>query len=192
MSRVHTDANVFDYFRAQVREARNQADVDLTEHTELYLAQLLADRTRRPDDGDDQPVTLAELHLQATQGTPAEQASRYRALGDRALYDLGYWPEVVERRVVGPSYYAEMGSAAYARTDLVFKRFFADAFGPLFRELAERFRACVGVLERVRASADGEDELTRLYNEWVESGSETLADRLRMRGLVVPRRRVDA
>ena len=41
-------------------------------------------------------------------------------------------------------------------------------------------------------SADGEDELTRLYNEWVESGSETLADRLRMRGLVVPRRRVDA
>lgn len=190
MGRVQTDANVFDYFRAQVREARNQADIGLTEQTELYLAQLLAERTRRPE--GEGPVTLAELHLHATQGTPAEQASRYRALGDRALYDLGYWPEVVERRIVGPEYYAEMGSAAYARTDLVFKRFFADAFGPLFRELAEQFRACVAVLERVRAAASGEDELTRLYNEWAESGSEALAERLRMRGLVVPRRRAEA
>ena len=145
-SRVTANENLFDYFQARVEEAPVRR---LSEDTRLYLVTLLTDRARadRPSPPEQ---TLAELHLRGAHAPPAEQIRAYRELGDRALYLLGYFAESLERRPVGPGYYAEMGAAAYYRVDVGFKRWFADAFGPLFRELAVRFDECVQVLEAVR------------------------------------------
>jgi hypothetical protein len=148
-----TAENLFDYFHGRVEEARAGAAVRISDDTSLYLATLLTDRARtdRPAPAEQ---TLAELHLRAANAAPAEQARTYRELGDRALYLLGYFAESLERRSVGPRYYAEMGSAAYGRADQVFKRWFSDAFGPVFRELAGRFGACVALIEEVREASE--------------------------------------
>lgn len=181
---VMLEQNLFEYFRVRIDDARRAYNANITDEGALYLAQLLADRARA--DNDD--TTLAELHAHACQSAPAEQASTWRKLGDRALYDLGYFPEKIEGRAVSRTYYEDMGSAAYARVDDVLKRWFADAFGPLFRELAAGFKGCVDLLDAVRDSHAGRDDLTEMYEEWLETGCDKLATKLRRRGLILPKR----
>jgi len=183
----HTD-NLFDWFQRRVRDARAQTGVDLSEDSTLYLIQLLSERARADDDDDDD-ATLVDLHARAVHAPPAEQLRSYRELGDRALYMVGYFPESVERRSVSASYYVDMGSAAYHRTDQVFKRWFANAFGEVFSELAHRFRGAVEVMREVRRSCEDEpDAIMRLYMRWMESGDPDAAESLRAHGLVLPPR----
>lgn len=185
---VVTHSNLFDYFHARVEDARAAETVHVSDDTSLYLATLLAERART-----DRPAppeqTLAELHARAAIAPPAEQARTYRELGDRALYLLGYFAESLRRRTVGPSYYAEMGAAAYYRVDLVFKKWYANAFGPVFAELADHFDECVHLLEVVRThhEADRPDDVLWLYQRWLQTGSEAIAERLRAMGVVVVR-----
>ncbi len=182
--------NLFDWFQARVRDARATTGVDLSEDSTLYLVQLLAERARADLDAPRDP-TLVDLHVRAVNAPPAEQLRSYRELGDRALYLVSYFPENVERRSVSTRYYMEMGSAAYARTDQVFKRWFANAFGEVFAELAHRFRSAVEVLSEVRRSCEDEpDAIMRLYMRWLESGDPGAAESLRAHGLVLPPRPV--
>ena len=178
--------NLFDYFNRHVTEAHEDLDLGLSSDTQLYLAQLMADHARA-----DRPAlpqrTLAELHGRAANAPPAEHVRTYRELGDRSLYVLGTFRESLDGRVVGESYYAEMGAAAYWRVDGALKRWFADAFGPVFRELALCFAGCVQVLDLVRDRHDEShpDVLFRLYREWRETGSESARARLRAHGVLV-------
>lgn len=183
--------SLFDYFHERVEEAKKANAVGLSEDTTLYIASLLTERARsdRPSPPEE---TLAELHASAAHAPPSAQARRYRELGDRALYLVGYFKESVSRRPVGVSYYADMGSAAYHRVDVVFKHWFRDAFGPVFSELADRFCSCVEILEHIRSYQDEQpDALSRLYDEWLRTGSEEHASRLRELGLLVPRTRLE-
>ena len=178
--------NLFDYFHAKVQDAHADAPVDLAEDTLLYLARLLTeqartDRPRLPED------TLAELFGRASNAPPSEQIAAYRELGDRSLYLLGCFSESLEGRIVGPSYYRDMGAAAYWRVDRVVERWFRSAFGPVFRELAVCFPGCVELLDLVRSRHDEEhpDALMRLFTKWRETGSPELARRLRGLGIQV-------
>jgi hypothetical protein len=190
-SRVVSAPNLFDYFHQRVEDARSGKPVRISNDTSLYLATLLTERARA-----DRPApteqTLAELHLRAANAPPVEQARAYRELGDRALYLLGYFAESLSRRTVGPAYYAEMGQAAYLRTDAVFKKWFSDAFGPVFRELSMQFEGCVSLIEDVRESHEKEfpDDPIWLYERWLQTGSEAYARRLREKGiLLMPNRK---
>lgn len=179
--------NLFDYFQERVTQARKHRPLDLSDETSLYLASLLTERARtdRPAPPE---ATLAELHAAAAQSPPASQIRCYRELGDRALYLVGYFREHVAHRAVGVSYYQDMGAAAYHRVDVAFKAFFSDAFGPVFRELADKFRGCVEVLAHVRTAEQSEpDLLARLLDEWQRTGSEQSAAQLRRLGVLIPK-----
>ncbi|MEO0600508.1 MAG: hypothetical protein AAF211_03675 [Myxococcota bacterium] len=182
---IESNSSLFDYFHGRVRDARDGLGIEVSEDTGLYLTTLLVDRARadakRPPE-----TTLAELHARAVQAPPAEQARTYRELGDRSLYLLGYFEESLSRKVVSTRYYCEMGAAAYARVDEVFKLWFANAFDQVFEELSVGFEDCVRVIKQVRTAVDEEpDVLMRLYRQWVETGSEDAKQRLRARGIVV-------
>jgi len=182
-----TSTSLFDYFHEHVGDARAVLRSDISDDTALYLAKLLADRGHQAGEPSE-IITLAELHAKAAHAPPAEQARTYRELGDTALYSLGYFEESLERRVVGPDYYRDMGAAAYYRVDQVFKRWFADAFGPVFTELSARFEDCVLVITRVRDVnlSLSSVEVLALYERWHRTGSEALAARLRAAGMVLP------
>jgi len=185
-SRVDRSSNLFDWFHERVGQAQAATGHGLSPDGTLYLVQLLAERARSDREAPEAD-TLVELHARALDAPPAEQARTYRELGDRALYTVGYFPESTERRSVGTRYYADMGAAAYARTDQVFKRWFANAFGEIFAELAEQFQAAASVLAEVRRASDAEpDFVSRMYERWLQTGDEAIGERLRAIGLVLP------
>ncbi|MCO4744073.1 MAG: hypothetical protein KC912_04745 [Proteobacteria bacterium] len=181
--------NLFDHFRECVDNVVDREGIELADDTQLYLASMLAERARadRPTAPE---TTLAELHGRAALARPGEQAAAYRELGDRALYLLGYFRESLTRRIVGPRYYASMGAAAYHRTDLVLKAWFADAFGPVFAQLSVQFDECVHIVTAVRQTHEGDhpDPMIRLYERWIDTGSEDARARLAKRGLLLPAR----
>lgn len=143
--------NLFDYFDRRLRDARALCPVDLSEDTLLYLVNLLTERARadRPAPPED---TLAELHAAGANRTPSQQIRAYRELGDRALHLVGCFEESVARKIVGTTYYKDMGAAAYHRVDIVVKQWFSDAFGPVFTELAQKFERAVALLQTLRAA----------------------------------------
>jgi hypothetical protein len=171
-----------------VEEARSLITVRISDDTSLYLATLLTERARadRPSLPED---TLAELHARAANASPGDQAKTYRELGDRALYLLGYFVESLSRHLVSPDYYAQMGSAAYHRVDLIFKALFSDPFGPVFRELAAMFRECVRIVSVVRDAhrRDFPNRLMDLYEAWLTTGDKQLERELLDRGVLLPK-----
>lgn len=183
--RLDAHRDLFGYFHDRVHQARDDDRVALTDDATLYLAQLLSERARL-DRPAPEGETLAELHLLHANAAPATQVAAYRELGDRALHDLACFRERVERTIVGPAYYEQMGAAAYARLDAILKHWFADAFGDVFRELAERFRECARLLRVVRQGCEDEAPLDRLLSHWEETRSEHMKGLLLRRGLVLP------
>ena len=183
-SDVTTPSNVFDYFNSSIQDAAEETGANLTQDTQLYLATLLTERVRSDHDRVTAD-TLAEIHAVAANARPGERARAYRELGDRALYSVGYFTEHCTRRTVNERYYLDMGSAAYYQVDQVFKRWFADAFGHVFKELAERFLTCVDVVKVVREN-HRDDDVLALYQRWLATGSSSIASKLQTKGLLLP------
>lgn len=182
---LEPQTNLFDYFEQQVGDAKLVVDASLSEDAIRYLTVLLVSKARmRPNLDDD---TLAERHARAARNTSPEGAITYRELGDHSLYVVGFFQDSLGRQLVGPDYYCDMGSAAYQRADLLFRRYFSGAFEDVFNELSHRFRTCAELLREVRRAVDAQpDVVMRMYERWLESGSPEVARRLRRHGLVVP------
>jgi hypothetical protein len=178
--------NLYDFFQARVDEARDERGVELSEDSARYLAQLLVQRQRHPEDDGE---TLAELHLEAARAERLQDAMHlYRRLGDRALYTAGYFRESLSRKAVGVQYYADMGGSAYHRVSTLGGGWVTtqDPWTVMFGELARSFRDCLEVLGDVaeRNLAEGSDDILALYERWLQTGSPAIERRLRELGLI--------
>ena len=194
---LQTHDNLFDFFHSEVDAATDATGRPVSEEGVFYLSNLLVEQTRTP--ASSTPETLAELHIRAVHAPRATQIREYRSLGDRALYVAGFFPESLSRKTVRPSYYMDMGRAAY---DQLARLLGGGAVGKvnssghkgldeIFAELSESFRACTEVLREVHASMQArnerpptEAELLALYEEWCASGNRQALRKLQKYGLV--------
>ena len=173
---VLAQSELFDHFQTAVDDAGT--GLPLSEDIRLYLTWLLVERVRS-DRKTYEEDTLAELYGRANRTSSTYAAAVYRELGDRALYVAGFFPESLDRSLVGTTYYIDMGSAAYYRAH----QWMSTVFGSTFVDMATKFEDCVVLLETVRGK---EDDLEALYDQWVENPSEAAEKRLRRAGLVLP------
>ena len=179
MSSRLAENNLYDFFDERVGQAADAHEIELTDDSRRYLAQLLCKPDTALSRGD--PDTLAELHLVAANASRNEALRLYRTLGDRALYVAGYFGESLERRAVGVEYYADMGGAAYNQVAVlgqVGRQ--EDPWTLLFRELARRFRDCLQVVRDVadQNRSAGCQDLVALYEHWLKTRSNNAARRL--------------
>jgi hypothetical protein len=175
-------------FARWVAEASARTRPPPSELATAYLVDLLAGRLRAPGAGAE--ATLAEAWLGARGAEGARRVERLRAVGDRALFVAGFFGESLARKVVGIAYYRDIGQAAY--DDLsgwLSRQGWDGTWGGLYRELAERFNACLEVLatEGERARADRACDLLQLHDRWLATGSEAVRRRLLARGCLMGR-----
>lgn len=182
-----------EFFRAVLGEALASRRLAVAEPTEFYLVNLLsefmfADRLFTEDqDGRKDSEPLAVLYARALQQARDERIRTLRRLGDVSLYRAGFFSESLRESLVGPDYYIQMGGAAYAQV--------ADlspmgGFAAVYRELCDKFRALVQVLEEIsaRAMAAGSPSgVLKVYESWVRTGSDQLERVLVDAGLVPPK-----
>jgi hypothetical protein len=179
-----SDASTRELFGELVIEASCELGSRPSPMASGYLVDLLDARVRSArvlEREGGAPETLAESLVAALLVDGTARIARLRALGDRALFDAGFFGDCLRRKTVGIDYYAEIGSTAYARLS-------KGTGSPLFRELASGFLEFVELLAEVgeRARGSRSVDLLRLYDRYRASRSPRDRARLVRHGLILP------
>jgi hypothetical protein len=159
-----------------------------------YLVELLDSRIAQPPpfEAEAEEATLAESLQAARLRRGSERVLRLRRLGDRALFVAGWFGDSLSRRVVDLDYYGDMGRIAYTQlADSLAQQLPERTWPSLYSELADRFGEFVDVLAEVgdRTRTSRSEDLLRLYERYVRTGSARDRRRLLRAGQVPPDRR---
>jgi len=195
MSIVAT-ASVSDFFEEAVVDAMKARRVNASESARSYVVALLTDLAKPGSPIErtlERPLTLL---LDEALHTPelGERFDRLRTLGDGVLYSSGFFADHFEARGVDTSYLIGIGRTAYnSAGSLIRSRSSNDESKlDIFGELANGFADFVEVIGEVAnatiasgvATSRG---LVKLYERWLKTRSEKLADALSSHGFVAPR-----
>ena len=191
MSAVEGCPDVRLFFREQVAQALEAAQVSTERETEFYLVNLLAGFAVPPA-GTTVSRPLAHLLMHAQQAAGVERAYRLRHLGDVALFVSGFFAESFERRGLSSGYVCDMGGSAYRAVGEAARAARAElrVGAVVFLELSQRFEEFVRVLDEVRelTAMRTEGDLLQLYEQYRRSESPEIWRRLSERAAVPQRR----
>jgi hypothetical protein len=191
-------ASVSDFFEEAVGEAMKARRVTASSEARSYVVALLADLAKPGSPVErtlERPLTLL---LDEALHTPelGERFERLRTLGDGVLYSSGFFADHFEARGVDTSYLFGIGRTAYNSAGALIARGSStrslEEENDLFAELSHGFANFVGVIGEVAnltiasgvATSRG---LVKLYERWLKTRSETLADALSSHGFVAGR-----
>ncbi len=181
-----------DFFRDLLSRAIENQRASVQPFTELYLVNLLHEFLAsealyvQTEDGTWQQKPLAFLLKEALEEAGPSRVRLLKRLGDTSLFISGFFPDSLARRssLVDVDYYIAMGGRAY---DAVARHALERS---LWAELSDKFRLLVDILNEVseRTMASSEAGLLRLYERWLKTGSDRLANALVRQGLVPPKK----
>lgn len=176
------NTNLTEYFRELVRYAIAKHKVDLTEHSEFYLVNLLAELKKNDTLPQDTPLAL--LLGQAAHADVATRVRTLKALGDTALFVAGIFPRRATRHFKTLDYYIRMGGGAYL--SLADSLFIQRGFGELYEEMGLKFRHLVNILTEVGLSGRQQSDLDLLgyYEQFLATGDQRLREILQNEGIL--------
>lgn len=193
MSHLVASPSLRGFFKELLAEAAGHQRVALAETTEFYVVNLLAEFAAaeklftETDDGRKDVEPLAILYHRALQQDREGKIRTLRRLGDVSLYQAGFFSSSLRETVVGPDYYIQMGGSAYGQVATLAP---AAAFAGVYRELCQKFRPLVDVLEEIAARgmvSSGSEGTLKVYESWVRTGSDRLERILADAGLLIPK-----
>jgi hypothetical protein len=200
--------SVAEFFLEVVGDAIKARKVEATDGAQSYLVSLLADYAH-PDERAEEPLArplsfLLDEALHTVEAGP--RFDKLRALGDGVLYACGFFGEHFEARGVDAGYVMGIGTTAYGAASSMLKvdgasarRAARSAPGEepktldIFGELATKFGDFVEVITDVAdvtgaQNAASSQQMLKLYERWLKTGNDRLAQALGAHGLVPTRR----
>ena len=202
---IVASASVSEFFDEAIVDAMKSRGVSASEGARSYVVALLADLARPGSPVErtlDRPLTLLldeALHTQEL----GERFERLRTLGDGVLYSSGFFADHFEARGVDTGYLIGIGRTAYDSAGSLIRssRSSAPAVAhgtdsekdlDIFGELSRDFGSFVEVIGEVANATIASGVATsrgliKLYERWLRTRSETLADALSSHGFVAPR-----
>ena len=183
------EGNLANYFRDRLEACAKPLKPQPTDDALSYMAQLMA---RLSDSRQLFSFEAGRLHLRpfALLYKDAHEAQGghqrcliLRQLGDQALFVGALFPESYARHGLKQEYFIGMGGGAYdylsdhaARTQR-----------STFAELAQRFTAFLGLVADAchRNTDDGDADVIALYQAWLLTGDQRVADRLAKLGVTL-------
>jgi hypothetical protein len=186
--RILVGKSAHEWFREMVADALSHRRLKVQEVTEFYLVNLLAGFLEREKlfveepDGTVTAEPLALLLLRAFDADRRERAAQLRRLGDTALFVSGFFGDSLTRSLVDVDYYIAMGGRAYGA--LAESERGLDA---LYEELSRRFPDFVDLFAEIAELSDLRSNrgLVRLYERFLLTRSDRVAQRLRDRGVAL-------
>jgi hypothetical protein len=178
-----------DYFRCELRTAISHQKVETSPHTEFYLVRILSDfchSTALYASDKNKEVPLAIQYLESLQANQNQAFRLLKQLGDFALYIAGFFQDSLHRKNVDLDYYISMGGNAYHRLHSITRNTsLSQAIVETFLELAANFTQYVDVLSEVSENSKlwNDSDLLRLYEKWLNTGSERLKKKLNDHGI---------
>lgn len=199
VDRVRPVASLQEFFRDSIDQAMQRLGLRAGDHTAYYVVNLLTLFARSDALYEETQAGLGlkplALMLAEAAETPNPQERDFvlQRVGDVSLFIAGFFSESLARRVVDVDYYVAVGGGAYGSLSIQVRGTpRGQAFGPVFAELACKFKHFVDVLNDVREDARSLDDqdILRLYETWLHTGSKRAEHLLRGLG-VEPNSSVD-
>ena len=196
MSNIVAAGSVSEFFVDIVGDAMKARRVEASPAATHYIVGLLSDFAKpdaRAEETLERPLTFL---LDEALHTPnlGERFDKLRSLGDGILYSSGFFGDHFEARGVDANYIIGLGATAYesAGALIVNPATRGESTLDVFRELAAKFAAFVAVLTdiadvTVAKGVQSSKNLVKLYERWLRSRSDRLAEALSSHGFVTPR-----
>lgn len=178
------------FFKEVVEEAFENQGVKARPLSQHYLVQLLqhymfADNLFDKDEetGKTKNRTLAESYLIALQSERRVKLDLLKKLGDSSLYISGFFGDSLKRKIIDLDYYAQMGGAAYQSLAAENE---GHVFAEVYLEIAEKFYEFTDVLTYIsqKSLIQSTDDLLRLYDRYLVTGSKLAEEQLIEKGLL--------
>ena len=185
---IVTRQSAREFFHEAVSSAVASRKLEILQETEFYLVNLLANHIQARGSaaaasGADEPLAL--ILARALEGDRQQRYRELKRLGDTSLFVSGFFSDWLASSAVGAGYYAAMGERAYGSLA-------EGGLGPagleeLYAELSQRFGELSDLLAEVAELSELRSNrgLVRLYQRFLLTGSERLAERLRERGVAL-------
>lgn len=172
-----------EYFKEMVEAALEHQRVQAAPPTSWYLVNLLAEVALGGGPAarsEDQPLGLQ--FIEALVGRGSARSARLRDVADRSLFISGFFSDSLKRSLADVDYYMRLG--AYAYRSLGEEE--DEVLRPVFVELGRKFVSFADVLAEVseRSALMSNNDLLRLYEKWLRTGSRRDAELLAERGIV--------
>ena len=190
--------NLREFFRDSVHDALVRQHVEVEDHTEHYVVNLLTMFARsealfEPTPDGPRLKPLALMLAEAASAPSGEQRRRtLQRLGDVSLFVAGFLSHGFARKLVDVDYHIAMGGRAYGT---LAEHRGAGARGKalagVFAEMAGKFQRLVDALNDVSEMSwrNTDRDVLRLYEVWLKTGSPRAHALLRELGVspaVVP------
>ena len=172
--------NLREFFHDSVQAALRKQRVDVDDHTEHYVVNILTMFARSEELYDITPEgvrlkPLAHMLADAAEAPSAQQRDEaLRRLGDVSLFVAGFFAQSFARKLIDIDYHIAMGGRAYGTlADNLRGTMRGQAFATVFLELAQKFQRLVDVLNDVAemAHTHTDQDILRLYEIWLKTGS---------------------
>jgi hypothetical protein len=172
--------NLREFFKDSVHDALARQRVDVEEHTEHYVVNVLTmfARSEALYERTDEGARLRPLALMLAEAAAAESSDqRARALqrlGDVSLFVAGFFAQSFARRLVDIDYHIAMGGRAYGSlASSCGHGARAKALAGVFAELAQKFQRLVDALNDVSEMSyqHTHQDVLRQYEIWLKTGS---------------------
>ena len=177
---VILDLNSF--FHEMVTEAIHRRNLSTYPLVSKYLVDLLKSFTSTSN--FEMENTLAEMYLKALQEESQKiKYDKLKKLGELSLYISGFFGDSLKRKVVDIDYYAEIGGRAY---DCLASETQEDTYAKVYGEISIKFLDFVDVLTLVsqKSLIQSNEDLLRLYDRYISTGSKLAKEQLLEKGLI--------
>lgn len=180
-----------EFFREALHGAASKQQLALDDHTEHYVVNVLTTFSRADALFETTPEgprlkPLAFMLADAFEArTLAERDRALQRLGDVSLFMAGFFAHGFARKLVDVDYHIAMGGRAYSSLADSGRARTGRTVGAVFSELAAKFRELVDALNEIADAArpPRHDDLLRLYETWMKTGSRRAQERLRALGV---------
>ena len=168
------------YFHDCLNSSLRKHNVNATDFTVIYLANLLINFTRSENfidanEGRSPHKPLALHYSDAlSSNTTQERNIALRRLGDIALFVCGLFSDSLKTKAVDVDYYAAMGGNAYGHlSESQNINNSGSVFKEVFCELSSKFIDFADVLSELNENqGQSNKNLLRTYEIWIKTGSK--------------------
>ncbi|MCB1624024.1 MAG: hypothetical protein KDI32_05525 [Pseudomonadales bacterium] len=188
---VQPVADLREYFRDALHVALSHQHIAVEDQTEHYVVNLLtifarADQLFEQTPAGPRLTPLVVMLSQALEAPNHEERCRgLQRLGDVSLFVAGFFAQGFATKLVDIDYHIAMGGRAYGTLAETLRAGRRRTLGQVFGELAQKFQPMVDALNEISETAyrHSHDDLLRLYEVWIKTGSERSRAILRRLGV---------
>ena len=129
------------------------------------------------------PDTFAELYLTALNAEEPKNRTYMKILADKALYLSGFFGDSLQKKSVDIDYYMGIGASAYSNLAAWTKE---ETTAAVYSTFSKKFIDYADLLSYIsdKSALQSEQNILKLYERYVKTGSDLARDKLAELGVV--------